>query len=80
MIGTMENTKIKGWVAVDSDIMDNRRVSFFSQKPVRDLLTEHKYWAATLPYYESVRLSPDAFPDLRWEDEPIEVELVIKPI
>ena len=76
----MENIKIKGWVAVDSDAMNNRRVSFFPQKPVRDLLTQYKYWAATRPNYEVIQLNSDAFPDIKWEDEPIEVELTIKPI
>ena len=76
----MESTKIKGWVAVDSDTMNNRRVSFFPQKPVRDLLTQYKYWAATRPNYEVIRLNPDAFPDIRWENEPIEVEITIKSI
>jgi hypothetical protein len=80
MIDIMKNTKIKGWVAVDSDTVGNRRVLFFPQKPVRDLLTEYKYWAATRPNYEVIRLKPDAFPDLQWEDEPIEVEITIKPI
>ena len=80
MTDIMENTKIKGWVAVDSDTMGNRRVSFFPQKPVRDLLTEYKYWTATRPNYESIRLNSDAFPDIKWEDEPIEVEITIKPI
>lgn len=76
----MENTKIKGWVAVDSDTMNNRRVSFFTQKPVRDLLTEYDYWAATRPNYEVIRLNSDAFPEIKWEDEPIEVEVTIKPV
>lgn len=76
----MENTRIKGWVAVDADTMGNRRVSFFPQKPVRDLLTRYKYWAATRPNYEVIRLDSDAFPDMKWEDEPVEVEITVKPI
>ena len=76
----MESTKIKGWVAVDYDTMNNRRVSFFPQKPVRDLLTQYKYWAATQPNYEVIRLNSDAFPDIKWEDDPIEVEITIKSI
>lgn len=76
----MENTKIKGWVAVDSDTMGNRRVSFFPQKPVRDLLTEYEYWAATSPNYEVIQLNSDTFPNITWENDPIEVEVTIKPI
>lgn len=75
----MENEiKITGWIAVDSDTFGNRRVSLFSRKPVRDLLTEFNYWAATAPYYESFRLGSNAFSEIKWEDEPVEAEITIK--
>ena len=75
----MENEiKITGWIAVDSDTFDRRRASLFSRKPVRDLLTDLHYWAATAPYYESIQLDSNAFPEIKWEDEPVEAEITIK--
>ena len=73
----MMQEAVEGWVAVDSDTVGNRRVTFFPKEPVRDLLTKYKYWAATRPNYESVRLNPNAFPNLKWEDEPIKVRIII---
>ena len=76
-------TVFKGFVAVDycGDKMTwnptGRRVSFFTKKPVRDLLTENHYWASIGPDYESIKLGYECFPELKWEDEPVEVELVI---
>ena len=69
--------QVEGWVAVDSNTEGKRRVTFFPQKPVRDVLTEYKYWAATRPSYESIKLDSNAFPDLKWEDEPKKVRIVI---
>jgi len=69
---------IKGWIAVDKDSTGRRRVSFFPTKPVRDLLAEPHYWAATLPYYESIRLDSRLFKGIEWEDEPVEAEVTIK--
>lgn len=73
----MMEEAVEGWVAVDSDTAGNRRVTFFPKEPVRDLLTEYKYWTATRPNYESVQLNPNAFPNLKWEDEPIKVRIII---
>lgn len=69
---------IKGWVAVDKDSTGRRRVCLFPNKPVRDVLTEFPYWAATLPYYESIRLDSSLFKGIEWEDEPVEAEVTIK--
>lgn len=69
---------IKGWVAVDKDSTGRRRVSFFPNKPVRDVLTDFHYWAATRPDYESIRLGSKPFKSLRWEDEPVEAEITIR--
>ena len=63
-----------------TDNPTGRRVSFFPNKPVRDLLTDNHYWANTKSPYESLRLPFDSFPELKWEDEPIEVEHTIKQI
>jgi len=73
---TQEAT-IKGWVAVDT-VMGIRRVIFFPNKPVRDVLAHFHYWAATWPNYESFQLGSNLFKGLRWEDEPVEAEITIK--
>ena len=68
---------MEGWVAADSDAYGKRRVTFFPKKPVRDVLTEYKYWAATRPEYESIKLDSNVFPELKWEDEPKKVHIII---
>lgn len=73
-----QEVTIKGWVAVDKDTMGRRRVSFFPNKPVKDVLTDFHYWAATRPNYESIRLGSNLFKSIRWEDEPAEAEIIIK--
>ena len=76
-----QEIKINGWVAADKDSVGNRRVTVFPNRPpVRDMLTEHHYWAMNRPYYERIVLSDDLFPDLKWEDKPIEVEILIKRV
>lgn len=73
-----EAAALEGWVAVDSDTEGHRRVIFFSKRPVRDVLTRYKYWAATRPRFESIQLDSNAFPNLKWEDEPKKVKLIIR--
>lgn len=73
-----QEVTIKGWVAVDKDSIGERRVTFFPSKPVRDVLTDFHYWAATRPNYESIRLGSNFFKGLRWEDEPVEAEIIVK--
>ena len=53
---------IKGWVVVDKNSTGRRRVRFFPNEPVRDVLSEpYYYWAATPPYCESIRLDSSLF-------------------
>lgn len=73
----MMKEAVEGWVAADSDTEGKRRVTLFPKKPVRDVLTEYKYWAATHPRYESIKLDSNAFPNLKWEDEPKKVRIII---
>ncbi len=61
--------KIKGWVAIDTDGCLN----FFHSKPLRGEAS----WV--LPQ-NTMTLNGVDFPDLHWEDEPIEVELLIKKV
>lgn len=61
--------KIKGWVARDSD----GRLDFFLSKPLRGE-------ASWVMPQNPIALNGADFPNLRWEDEPIEVELLIQKI
>ena len=61
--------KIKGWVARDKDGCLN----YFHFKPLRGEAS----WV--LPQNPRALNGAD-FPDLHWEDEPIEVELLIKKV
>ena len=65
----MEEYKIRGWVARDADGYLNSGVN----KPQRI----ENYWGGFL---ELIELNPYFFPDLKWEDEPIEVECLIRKI
>ena len=78
--------KIKGWVARDGTVrrIDVGRLRFFDNKPFRrDYITtvngewgEHRDY----PCKYIINLPKDLFPDLSWEDEPIEVELTLNRI
>ena len=68
-----EEYKIKGWVARDKyfDPLFGNGLILHSQKPTRD----RNEWSG-----ESIliHLPNRLFPDLSFDDEPIEVELIIK--
>lgn len=66
------------WVAKDKD----GRLSLFTNKPYRGENVggndERWYVVSISEFTDSMKLNPKLFPDLTWNDEPIEVELVIK--
>lgn len=72
--------KLKGWIAKNGAsnkktymyVYDNN-IIFSEIKPTRD--EYYKHWNFAKFY-----LNPEAFPDLEWEDEPIEVEFTIKTV
>ena len=66
------DTVIQGWVARDSD----GTLSLFAVKPerVRYRRRNGGLWMAKTMTY----LIPELFPDLTWDSDPIEVELIIK--
>ena len=75
----MEDRKIKGWVAREGKIKGYKHVysdavGFFHRKPERN--EEDQEWDGILGMY----IPESFFPDLKWEDEPIEVEITITPI
>ena len=87
----MEVEKIKGWVARD----DDRCICFFFSKPRRACYTNKRLyfeeeleedmipwvWAVSHDVKDGYFALPHVmFPELNWEDEPIEVELTINPL
>ena len=70
---------IKGWIARDDDYT----LAFHYVKPRRVVFQDGRRSKEGTPWVwfndEGWLLMPtDFFPDLKWEDEPIEVELTIK--
>lgn len=75
----MEPAKLKGWIAKNGKCKDkdylyvyDNNIVFSEIIPTRDLYNNH--WNFAKFYLEH-----DLFPDLKWEDDPVPVELVIKP-
>lgn len=66
--------KIKGWVARDKSGI----IRVGEYKPERgDYEPARGKWCA---YGECLTLPKESFPNLKWEDDPIEVELIVKKI
>lgn len=63
----------KGWVAKD---YDGTVRLFFLCKPQRIVEKRYRYWYGGPN--ASKQLPNGSFPDLKWEDEPIEVTLLIR--
>lgn len=74
---------ISGWVARDQPInhIDKGNLTLFVEKPTRDYFDyndlTYGFWADNEK--PTIPLSVDLFPFLTWQDEPIEVEITIKP-
>ena len=68
---------ISGWVARDSKIASNSLCFHRNEVTRGKFLWENK--EANRPIGESLILPEDMFPTLTWEDEPLEVEIIIKP-
>lgn len=70
------DTVIQGWVARDQD----GYISLFKDKPTRDTFDKddvpYGFWDEANSNH--LELPITSFPDLTWESDPIEVELVIK--
>lgn len=65
----IKSAKLEGWIARDED----DRLHLFEVKP-RRLEKEHRWWDKD---YHSTSLDEGDFPNLKWEDEPIYVKLII---
>jgi hypothetical protein len=73
-----EPQKVRGWVARCSEEYNNDLYLFM------DYNSEHPHRMATywLPAFawDSMKLPKDMFPDLKWEDEPVLVEITLTPV
>lgn len=68
----------KGWVARNRPNTSPSLV-FFYDKPIRqDNGWGDKFWHSPNTWSEEISIPANLFPSLRWEDEPIEVEVVIR--
>lgn len=68
-----EDTVIRGWVARDDGKRwHERELHLFTNKPERRKLMGD--WIGR----PSMMLDPKLFPDLTWDDDPLQVELTIK--
>lgn len=65
--------KIKGWVA-----RDECGLLFYRKKPYRYDGIFYSHW--TDESSSEIPLDDNLFPELTWEDEPVEVELIIRKI
>lgn len=68
-----QETVIQGWVARDAGGF----ISLFSYCPDRVMHDNLGFWGHN-DGSDEIDLPKNAFPDLTWDDDPIEVELIIK--
>lgn len=67
--------KIKGWVA-----RDECGLLFYRKKPYRYDGIFYSHWTDEYGPNSEIPLDDSLFPELTWEDEPIEVELIIRKV
>lgn len=65
--------KIKGWIARDKTY----ELNFFSKKPQRQIVDKGLSWDNVWIGKKLLVLDCDLYPNLTWEDEPIEAEIII---
>ncbi len=63
------DTVISGWVAKDADV---QWVYLYSSMPTRGINMWNGHGSLLMP------LDANSFPDLTWDDDPIEVEIILK--
>lgn len=61
----------QGYVARDPD----GRLALFLNRPIRNI---YEFWQSPKVREIEHKLPESAFPDLTWDDEPIEVEILIR--
>ena len=65
--------KVHGWISRDKDGL----LGFYSDKPKR---FDDKAWWCDPGCYTALALPPESYPEITWESEPLEVELLIRRI
>lgn len=77
---------MKVYIAVDNfadkteDNPTGRNVVLYTSKPARDVWGICPHWVAVKSPYDVLHLGHDAFPELSWTDEPLEMNMYITPI
>lgn len=71
-----QDTVIQGWVGRDQD----GYISLFNEKPIRDTYDKNDipygFWDEANSNH--LELPITSFPDLTWESDPLEVEIILK--
>ena len=75
-----EEYKIKGWVARDQIVGEDKTDLFFGYKKPERLGNCDEPYITWTGFGNLISLPKDMFPSLSYKDEPIEVELTIKKI
>ena len=72
----MSSKKIKGWIVRDSPMYekDPGTLMLCDTKPYR----EDGYWVSDGDIIEAFKLESELFPEITWENEPVQVEITIK--
>ena len=65
--------KVHGWVARDRDGL----LGFYSDKPQR---FDDRSWWCDPGCYTALALPPESYPEITWDSNPIEVELIIRKL
>lgn len=75
----MEEYKIKGWIARDKHTQNAARsdLYLFSQRP--EWSESQSSWLALSAFF-LFPIPSKWFPEMKYTDEPVEVELTIKPL
>ena len=77
---------MKVYIAVDNfadkteDNPTGRNVVLYTSKPARDVWGICPHWVGVKSPYDVLHLGHDAFPELSWTDEPLEMDMHITPI
>ena len=65
--------KVHGWIARDKDGL----LGFYSDKPEK---LDKRAWWFVPGCYSALALPPESYPEITWESEPFEVELIIRKL
>lgn len=69
----VDDIVIQGWVARDEEVGN---IWLFKNEPTRNTDLSYGFWDGNNDDF--IELPTDLFPDLTWESEPLEVEIIIK--